>query len=109
MLLAVSGDLGQHATSLAVVSGDGRQWGIVGAPHESDRIELALLTSSPSTGRWLGERFRIAARRLPRRPRHPKAQVRRARIRASRVVSTELLLLYWDIGRAILDRQAAEG
>ncbi|GAF46931.1 hypothetical protein RW1_035_00760 [Rhodococcus wratislaviensis NBRC 100605] len=25
------------------------------------------------------------------------------------MVNTELLLLYWDIGRAILDRQAAEG
>ncbi|KAF0963466.1 hypothetical protein MLGJGCBP_03401 [Rhodococcus sp. T7] len=35
--------------------------------------------------------------------------MRQARIRASRVVNTELLLLYWDIGRAILDRQAAEG
>ncbi|NHU46676.1 PDDEXK nuclease domain-containing protein [Rhodococcus sp. A14] len=40
---------------------------------------------------------------------HLKSQVRQARIRASRVVNTELLLLYWDIGRAILDRQAAEG
>ncbi len=38
-----------------------------------------------------------------------KSQVRQARIRASRVVNTELLLLYWDVGRAILDRQAAEG
>ncbi len=38
-----------------------------------------------------------------------KDQVRHARIRASRVVNTELLLLYWDIGRAILDRQEAEG
>jgi len=38
-----------------------------------------------------------------------KAQVRRARVHASRVVNTELLTLYWDLGRAILDRQDAEG
>jgi predicted nuclease of restriction endonuclease-like (RecB) superfamily len=37
-----------------------------------------------------------------------KAQVSRARIRASRNVNTELLLLYWDLGRAILDRQQAQ-
>ena len=40
---------------------------------------------------------------------HLKTQVQQARIRATRVVNTELLLLYWDIGRAILDRQHAEG
>ncbi len=38
-----------------------------------------------------------------------KAQVRRAGVHASRVVNTELLTLYWDLGRAILDRQDAEG
>ncbi len=38
-----------------------------------------------------------------------KTQVRQARVRASRVVNTELLTLYWDPGRAILDRQATEG
>ena len=38
-----------------------------------------------------------------------KAQVRDARIRAQRVVNTELLSLYWTIGRTILDQQAAEG
>jgi len=38
-----------------------------------------------------------------------KTQVRSARIRATRTVNTELLLLYWDIGRAILDRQAGQG
>lgn len=37
-----------------------------------------------------------------------KSHVRAARTRAARVVNTELLLLYWDIGRAILDRQAGE-
>ncbi|OAK56241.1 PDDEXK nuclease domain-containing protein [Rhodococcoides kyotonense] len=37
-----------------------------------------------------------------------KSHVRAARTRATRVVNTELLLLYWDIGRAILDRQAGE-
>lgn len=38
-----------------------------------------------------------------------KAEVRAAQLRAHRVVNTELLTLYWTIGRAILDRQAAEG
>ncbi|HEY9312134.1 PDDEXK nuclease domain-containing protein [Williamsia sp.] len=38
-----------------------------------------------------------------------KAQVSRSRIRASRVVNTELLVLYWDLGRAILERQRAHG
>ena len=32
-----------------------------------------------------------------------KRLVRTARLRATRVVNTELLLFYWDIGRAILD------
>ncbi|MDQ2850847.1 MAG: PDDEXK nuclease domain-containing protein [Actinomycetota bacterium] len=38
-----------------------------------------------------------------------KSEVRAARLRAHRVVNTELLVLYWTIGRAILDQQAAEG
>lgn len=38
-----------------------------------------------------------------------KSQVLRARVRASRVVNTELLALYWDIGKAILDRQDEQG
>ncbi|TQF65301.1 DUF1016 domain-containing protein [Rhodococcus spelaei] len=38
-----------------------------------------------------------------------KAQVRQARMRATRVVNTELLTLYWDIGSAILDRQREQG
>jgi predicted nuclease of restriction endonuclease-like (RecB) superfamily len=38
-----------------------------------------------------------------------KAEARAAQLRAHRVVNTELLTLYWTIGRAILDRQAAEG
>ena len=38
-----------------------------------------------------------------------KAEVRSAQLRAHRVVNTELLTLYWTIGRAILERQAAEG
>ena len=33
-----------------------------------------------------------------------KAEVRSARLRATRVVNTALLELYWTIGRAILDR-----
>ena len=38
-----------------------------------------------------------------------KTEVRAAQRRAHRVVNTELLNLYWRIGRAILDRQSAEG
>jgi predicted nuclease of restriction endonuclease-like (RecB) superfamily len=38
-----------------------------------------------------------------------KDDVRAARRRALRVVNTELLELYWQIGRTILDRQEAEG
>ena len=38
-----------------------------------------------------------------------KTEVRAAQHRAHRVVNTELLNLYWRIGRAILDRQSAEG
>ena len=38
-----------------------------------------------------------------------KAQVRAARTRATRIVNTEMLTLYWSIGQTILDRQAAEG
>lgn len=38
-----------------------------------------------------------------------KNQVRHARLRATRVVNTELLLLYWDLGRAIAERQQAQG
>lgn len=32
-----------------------------------------------------------------------------ARLKANRVVNTELLVWYWDIGRANLDRQDAQG
>jgi predicted nuclease of restriction endonuclease-like (RecB) superfamily len=38
-----------------------------------------------------------------------KAAVRNAQLRAHRVVNTEMLSLYWTIGRTILDQQAAEG
>jgi len=37
------------------------------------------------------------------------AEVRAARLRAHRIVNTELLNLYFSIGQTILDRQAAEG
>lgn len=36
---------------------------------------------------------------------HLKDRVRHARVRASRVVDTELLLLYWDLGDAIAQQQ----
>jgi len=38
-----------------------------------------------------------------------KARVQAAQIRASLAANRELLVLYWDIGRMILDRQKAEG
>lgn len=38
-----------------------------------------------------------------------KDRVRNAQFRAMVAVNVELMLLYWDIGRAILDRQTAEG
>ncbi|WP_237342149.1 PDDEXK nuclease domain-containing protein [Williamsia soli] len=38
-----------------------------------------------------------------------KTKVRGARVQATRTVNTQLLVLYWDIGRAILDRQDARG
>ena len=38
-----------------------------------------------------------------------KDRVRNAQFRAMVAVNVELMLLYWDSGRAILDRQAAEG
>ncbi|WP_413768436.1 PDDEXK nuclease domain-containing protein [Rhodococcus pyridinivorans] len=40
---------------------------------------------------------------------HLKDRVRRARVRASRVVNTELLLLYWDLGDAIAQQQQTRG
>jgi predicted nuclease of restriction endonuclease-like (RecB) superfamily len=38
-----------------------------------------------------------------------KQQVRAARLKAQRIVNTELLSLYWTIGRTILDRQQEQG
>jgi predicted nuclease of restriction endonuclease-like (RecB) superfamily len=38
-----------------------------------------------------------------------KTRIRSARIAAQRKVNTELIELYWSIGRIILDRQSAEG
>ena len=38
-----------------------------------------------------------------------KAQVRAARVQAARAVNTELVALYWRIGRLILERQRAQG
>jgi hypothetical protein len=38
-----------------------------------------------------------------------KARIQSARIAASRSVNKELILLYWDIGRSIVERQKDEG
>ena len=38
-----------------------------------------------------------------------KARVRAARLRAAAAVNSELVLLYWHIGREILKRQSEQG
>ena len=38
-----------------------------------------------------------------------KSRVRAAQVRAALSVNRELIALYWDIGRVILQRQQAEG
>ena len=38
-----------------------------------------------------------------------KVRVRTSRVQAARAVNTELVGLYWQIGRSILDRQESEG
>jgi predicted nuclease of restriction endonuclease-like (RecB) superfamily len=40
---------------------------------------------------------------------HLKAQIRQARTRAALAVNRELIVLYWQIGQAILERQAQAG
>ena len=38
-----------------------------------------------------------------------KARVRASRVRAARAANSELLTLYWSVGRDILDRQEQAG
>lgn len=38
-----------------------------------------------------------------------EAQVRRARLRATRAANTELLILYWTLGHSLLERQHVHG
>ncbi|WP_397518549.1 DUF1016 N-terminal domain-containing protein [Rhodococcus pyridinivorans] len=38
-----------------------------------------------------------------------EAQVRRARLRATRAANTELLILYWTLGPSLLERQRVHG
>jgi hypothetical protein len=38
-----------------------------------------------------------------------KSQIRNAQVRAASAVNHELVLLYWGIGKEILERQASEG
>ena len=38
-----------------------------------------------------------------------KARIRDAQLKAALAVNRELLTLYWNVGRAIVDRQEAEG
>jgi hypothetical protein len=39
----------------------------------------------------------------------PKTTIRTARLRASLAVNTELITLYWQIGRGILERERRRG
>lgn len=48
-------------------------------------------------------------RRLRRMLQELKARIRQAQIRAALAVNRELVLLYWQIGRAILQRQQQQG
>jgi len=57
-----------------------------------------------------GERFRpCPAAGYPELLDELKSAVASARLRAHRVINTELLALYWQIGHKILERQRAEG
>jgi len=38
-----------------------------------------------------------------------KEQIRTAQVKAALAVNTELILLYWNIGKQILERQSTEG
>ena len=38
-----------------------------------------------------------------------KARIREARLRTALAVNSELIMLYWQIGREILERQARDG
>jgi len=40
---------------------------------------------------------------------HLKQRIRQAQVRAALAVNRELLLLYWQIGKEILERQQLEG
>ncbi len=41
--------------------------------------------------------------------RHLKERIRTAQVRAALAVNQELILLYWQIGRSILEQQQREG
>ena len=38
-----------------------------------------------------------------------KKRIREAQLRASLAVNSELVLLYWSIGKSVLEKQAGEG
>ena len=38
-----------------------------------------------------------------------KSRIHSARLNAGRAVNRELILLYWDIGRGIVEKQTVEG
>ena len=50
----------------------------------------------------LDDRYRLFVAEL-------KERVLAARISSARAVNRELVLLYWDLGRAIVEKQAAHG
>jgi len=61
---------------------------------ERDEMPAALATRPPGYAEWLAEL---------------KARVQAAQQRAALSVNRELLTLYWQLGRDILERQAREG
>jgi hypothetical protein len=63
-------------------------------PVRHDAQDVDVLAASASY-RELIERF--------------KQRIRESQARAARVVNTELVMLYWSIGREILDQQRASG
>jgi hypothetical protein len=74
---------------------------------EASRL-LARLVVAKESGAWMSflgpgiDGYQILLREL-------KARIRMARLQAALAVNEELILLYWGIGREILERQAREG
>lgn len=64
------------------------------ATMDDDSASTALAPPLAGYVEWLGEL---------------KGRIRSAQLRATVAVNAELVMLYWGIGRDILDRQAKQG